>query len=338
MGEDTVLSSFGIDVEIESVYRKLLEEPHATVAVLAERLGRTEPQIRQALDVLADLALLRPSLTTTGRLIPVSPAVGLETMLRRQEEYLAMRRRALEAGRAAAKAVRGAARAACGPADDADADADHSLERVLGADAVQTRLEEIVSAAESEVLSLVPGRAIPEGALAAASVTDDLLMHRGVKCKVLYQDSVRSDPATAAYSRWLAERGSEIRTAAVLPMRLLVIDRRVAVVPLNPDNPGEGALSTTAPGMVGQLTALFELVWAQARPLEAQSGEGEEALSPAERELLRMLATGSTDEASANRLGVSLRTVRRMMADLMARLGATSRFEAGLKAAKRGWL
>jgi len=336
VGEDAVLSSFGIDVEIESVYRKLLEEPHATVAVLAERLGRTEPQIRQALDVLADLALLRPSLTTTGRMIPVSPAVGLETMLRRQEEYLAMRRRALEAGRAAARAVRGTARAAGGTADDTDADPD--LERVLGADAVQTRLEEIVSSAESEVLSLVPGRAIPQGALAAASVTDDLLMHRGVKCKILYQDSVRTDPATVAYGRWLAERGSEIRTAAVLPMRLLVIDRRVALVPLNPDNPREGALSTTAPGMVGQLTTLFELVWAEARPLETRSADSDEALSPGERELLRMLATGFTDEASANRLGVSLRTVRRMMADLMARLGATSRFEAGLKAAKRGWL
>ncbi len=104
-----------------------------TVAVLAERLGRTEPQIRQALDVLADLALLRPSLTTTGRLLRVSPAVGLETMLRRQEEYLAMRRRALEAGRAAAKGARGAARAAEG----AEAGAEPDLERILGADAVR---------------------------------------------------------------------------------------------------------------------------------------------------------------------------------------------------------
>ncbi len=167
----------------------------------------------------------------------------------------------------------------------------------------ETRLEEIVSSAESEVLSLVPGRAIPEGALAAASVTDDLLMHRGVKCKVLYQDSVRNDPATAAYGRWLAKSGAARSVAqTVSRSRLLVIDRQVAVVPLNPDIPGEGAMSTTAPGMVGQLTALFELVWAEARPLEAESGGADEPLSPAERELLRMLATGFTDEASADPL------------------------------------
>jgi len=45
-----------------------------------------------------------------------------------------------------------------------------------------------------------------------------------------------------------------------------------------------------------------------------------------------------TDETAARRLGVSLRTVRRQMAALMERLCATSRFEAGLKAAQRGWL
>jgi hypothetical protein len=37
-------------------------------------------------------------------------------------------------------------------------------------------------------------------------------------------------------------------------------------------------------------------------------------------------------------LGVSARTVRRQMAALMERLGAASRFEAGLKAAQHGWL
>ena len=35
---------------------------------------------------------------------------------------------------------------------------------------------------------------------------------------------------------------------------------------------------------------------------------------------------------------VSLRTVRRMMSDLMERLAAQSRFQAGVNAAKRGWI
>jgi DNA-binding NarL/FixJ family response regulator len=40
----------------------------------------------------------------------------------------------------------------------------------------------------------------------------------------------------------------------------------------------------------------------------------------------------------ARRLDVSRRTVRRMMARLMKILGTRSRFEAGVRAAKRGWL
>jgi DNA-binding NarL/FixJ family response regulator len=68
-------------------------------------------------------------------------------------------------------------------------------------------------------------------------------------------------------------------------------------------------------------------------PVDATTG-----LTDMERELLTLLASGLTDEAAGERLGISLRTARRMMADLMARLDASSRFEAGLKAVKCGWL
>ncbi|MFD5485064.1 response regulator transcription factor [Streptomyces virginiae] len=53
---------------------------------------------------------------------------------------------------------------------------------------------------------------------------------------------------------------------------------------------------------------------------------------------MRLLAGGLTDDAAGQRLGISSRTVSRHMASIMERLGATSRFEAGLKAAQRGWL
>ncbi len=54
--------------------------------------------------------------------------------------------------------------------------------------------------------------------------------------------------------------------------------------------------------------------------------------------LLQQLAAGAQDEQIARRLGVSLRTVRRRVADVMSELGAESRFQAGVEAAKRGWI
>ncbi|WP_250008308.1 LuxR C-terminal-related transcriptional regulator [Actinoplanes sp. M2I2] len=62
----------------------------------------------------------------------------------------------------------------------------------------------------------------------------------------------------------------------------------------------------------------------------------ENLLDERERRLLGLLATGLTDESVAARLGLSERTVRRTMASIMARLGARSRFQAGLIAARQG--
>jgi DNA-binding NarL/FixJ family response regulator len=39
----------------------------------------------------------------------------------------------------------------------------------------------------------------------------------------------------------------------------------------------------------------------------------------------------------ARSLGVSLRTVRRRIAELLAELGVESRFQAGAEAVRRGW-
>jgi DNA-binding CsgD family transcriptional regulator len=65
-----------------------------------------------------------------------------------------------------------------------------------------------------------------------------------------------------------------------------------------------------------------------------RTGPERMTLSPREWQVLQLLAQGCTDEAVARSLDVSLRTVRRVTADLMARLGARSRFQAGLKASR----
>lgn len=51
-----------------------------------------------------------------------------------------------------------------------------------------------------------------------------------------------------------------------------------------------------------------------------------------------LLAKGLKDEAVARRLGISLRTCRKHIAQLMDDLGAGSRFQAGVHAVRRGLL
>lgn len=69
--------------------------------------------------------------------------------------------------------------------------------------------------------------------------------------------------------------------------------------------------------------------------LRSTDGSG---LTEQQTAVLRLLASGAKDEAIARNLGVSVRTVTRIVAELTSELGATSRFQAGVLAARLGWL
>ncbi|MFK0238890.1 helix-turn-helix transcriptional regulator [Streptomyces vinaceus] len=188
-------------------------------------------------------------------------------------------------------------------------------------------------------MQFLPGGALSGASLEASRRLDRRALACGIEMRSVYQDSARNDPTTLAYARWLTEQGGQVRTSPLLPPRLLIFDRAVAVVPIDPDLSRLGALCTSAPGIVASLTSLFEQTWDSAIPLGADRPRPSDTRPTAtELELLKLLASGMTDEAAAKRLGVSLRTVRRQMSALMERLHATSRFEAGLKAAQHGWL
>ncbi|MFE2145633.1 LuxR C-terminal-related transcriptional regulator [Streptomyces sp. NPDC059456] len=328
-----MLESLGLDAQTETVYRDMLKQRCSGTDGLAQRVGLAETQVHEALDRLIDLGLLTPSRETTGALRPVSLEAGLERLLRRQEEDLARRQHALALGKAAA------ARAVAEYADLQPNTEIDGAERLVGLDAIQSRLEALTRGLTRECLSIMPGGAQSQASLDASGPLDEDALRRGIDLRAVYQDSVRNDPATLAYAQWTAEKGGEVRTSPVLPPRLLVFDGRTAVVPIDPANSRLGALCTSTPGIVASLVTLFEQTWDTATPLETVRRRAlHEGISREERELLKLLASGMTDDAACQRLGVSVRTVRRQMSALMERLEATSRFEAGLKAAQRGWL
>lgn len=60
--------------------------------------------------------------------------------------------------------------------------------------------------------------------------------------------------------------------------------------------------------------------------------------SPVEKQVLDLLDRLGKDEVAARAMGVSVRTFRGYVADLMARLGAADRFQVGARAKERGWI
>lgn len=185
----------------------------------------------------------------------------------------------------------------------------------------------------------------PDGAqtaenMEAARPQDAQLLERGVRMRTLYLDSLRNNPPTVAYASWLAELGGEVRTAATLPVRMLIVDRKVAVIPADHGDSSAGAMVVRSTGILAALCQLFDSVWSRAAPLldDGPKKSDSRGLTSSESEVLRMLTQGHTDETIAKRLGVSSRTARRIAADLMGKLDARSRFQAGAQAALYGWI
>jgi DNA-binding NarL/FixJ family response regulator len=63
-----------------------------------------------------------------------------------------------------------------------------------------------------------------------------------------------------------------------------------------------------------------------------------DAITPAEIEVIELLANGLTDHAVARRLAVSIVTVRRRATGFRTKVGAANRVEAVAIAAGAGWI
>lgn len=192
----------------------------------------------------------------------------------------------------------------------------------------------------SEWLSARPG---PDQDDPAYALIESGAVRHQLTVKVLYHDAIRDDPEATARARQIGVCGARVRTTAAQVPAVVISDRAVAVILKDPADPTAGTIWTNQPVIISALAILFEQAWNAAAPLRssrpaASAGCAAIGIAKAERDLLKLLADGATDEAAARHLGISLRTARRHVAALMTRLNAISRFQAGAEAAKRGWL
>ncbi|GAA5008521.1 LuxR C-terminal-related transcriptional regulator [Kitasatospora paranensis] len=97
------------------------------------------------------------------------------------------------------------------------------------------------------------------------------------------------------------------------------------------------ALHITSPVAVEALRQYFELLWQRARPFGVAAPRSNGDRDRQRHEVAELLNQGFKDEAIARRLDLRPRTVRRRISEIMAELGAETRFAAGTEAQRRGW-
>jgi hypothetical protein len=185
-----------------------------------------------------------------------------------------------------------------------------------------------VGDAQTELLTAQPDGAREAAVLAEAIERDKRALERGVRMRTLYQHSARRSVATREYVEEVIKHGAEVRTLDEFFNRLIVVDRRLAIVP-----GAEGyqvALAIHDAGLVAYLVDIFERYWERARGFtDRELNTEREVADDVHNMTVRMLVEGHSDNASAKRMGVSTRTYAGYVASLKAEYGVETRFQLG---------
>lgn len=295
----------GVSEADERVYRSLLRRPGVAA----------DPA---AVERLATLGLL--TVDEDGRVTAGDPQTAVDSLIRRQLDEMNTRLSRITSARSAVVSLL---------AERSAGEKVELVDRLEGRESTQRRIWEITQDA-GEVLTVHrrPGRTDEE------MVSRTLgLLERGIAYRTIVHRHVLDDPANRAYMERIHLAGDRHRVTDEDIQTLVIADRATAFVAIEPGRPEVGALMITQPGIVAHLVELFENTWSRATELLPTPDGPTEA----ELEVLALLNRYGKDETAARSMGVSVRTFRGRVAQLMSRLGAANRFQAGVRANERGW-
>jgi hypothetical protein len=192
-----------------------------------------------------------------------------------------------------------------------------------------------VAEAEEELLTAQPQAGRERASLKAATERDKAALDRGVRMRTLYQHSARRHAMTRDYAAEVTALGAEVRTLDELFNRMIVVDRRLAIIP-GPSGDNV-AIAVQEPALVAYLVDVFERAWERGRPFTNTERTMMHDIAREQRAMtIRMLIEGHSDPVSAKRLGVSARTFAGYVADLKAEYDADTRFQLGYTMGQRG--
>jgi hypothetical protein len=314
--------------EYGAAHRRLLQSDAGDLfqkIVLEGAIGAEDPRVvedgphHEAFLFLVDLGLLALD-PTTGSFLPVDPATVqsrvVSPMGQRAAELLA---ESTEWANTFAE---------LGLAYRRTAPAEPPIVELRGLPNINRFLTAAVGDAQFELLTAQPDGARDAAILAEAIERDKRALERGVRMRTLYQHSARRSVVTREYVEQVIAHGAEVRTLDEFFNRLIVVDRRLAIVP-----GAEGyqvAIAIHDAGLVAYLVDIFERYWERARGFtDRELNTEREVADDVHNMTVRMLVEGHSDNASAKRMGVSTRTYAGYVASLKTQYGVETRFQLG---------
>ncbi|MEE6258049.1 helix-turn-helix transcriptional regulator [Plantactinospora sonchi] len=309
-----LLVRWGLSADADLVYRCLVSFGPRNAGAVATSLGLAVRRVRAALEELddADLVGVTGSVSVYGagavrwRAVPVDAAVT------------GLRRRALR---------RAAAPVGVGPGAGSSGHplpARHLPDRA----ATRRRIAELVAVERTEHLAMNPEEIFSTDTLAIAAPLDLALLRRRIRLRSLGRAPADGD-RSSRHATEFARLGGEYREAGRLPHKLMIFDRRVALVAVDPHDLDQGTWEVVEPAAIDSFVSLFVRHWTDATD-PRRNGVPEVVLTPREKAVVALLAEGHTDTSAAEQLGISTRSVTYTLRALMDRLGVENRFQLGL--------
>ncbi|QNP72665.1 response regulator transcription factor [Streptomyces roseirectus] len=220
------------------------------------------------------------------------------------------------------------------------------------------RAEELSLHARREVLTMQPDRLLTPQAILATRRVGVACLRRGVTVKALIHRRALEDEATATLFTDLIRHGAQVRLLDGEFKRVLIADRATALVRSSErDTPQNNTPSSTPPStaptspntpappspvlveqgaLVGTLLSFFERCWSQALDAAPLLLSEHDPLDALHLKVLQAMARADKDEVGARELGISVRTYRGRVAELLRHLQAATRFQAALRAKELG--
>jgi DNA-binding CsgD family transcriptional regulator len=316
----------GFSSQEETIYRLALRNSGSPLPALAGLAALRVGELREHLNRLAAVGLLDLS---DDRVVAHPPQEALARLVGVESRKVRSRSDQLDAVRDLLPSLSADHLASSVPEGEPV-----TIEVVSGND-VAKAFRSLSAASFGEMLWLRPDPwRVPAVGEIDAWVVD--LLRSGRRSRAVYSvDVLRKAPDSL---RARAEAGEQVRVLRHVPIRLAVMGGSAALIGEGFNIADDRRLVLRHQSLVAALTLAFEGLWEKAAPVPGLGGEATDEDAGDERMLFGQLASGAKDEQIARVLGVSVRTVRRRIARLLDDLGADSRFQAGVEAARRGWV
>lgn len=314
-----------IDERTTAIYLAAIEHPNVTLRTLLDR-GFDADLIEYSMAVMERRGLVRHIDDHTWQVEP--PDVAMPAFAARLEEYARTMREAMPA------------MARVYNASHEHRSVDSGFARLGSIEEMAAACRTVFANARAEVIGVAADTLYIHHLLSLPNEFHSSRVHNAagevLSSSLVVDLSLIAEDTFGSVLSARAAAGEMQRVATRLPYTVLVNDAGDAVLEFQ--QPAGAPLSAMAISTADMAEACRRAAWWMWTASQAWSASParQRHTDAMEARVLQLLAGGLPDAAIARKLGVSQRTVERRTSRWMEQLGASSRFQAGVIAAKRG--